>query len=358
MTKKKPEYVKDFEIGIYTLGDYTSNAITNEIVSEQQRIEEIIQAAVLTEEYGLDVFGVGESHQEHFVSQAHALILSAIARETSRIKLISSATVLSTSDPVRVYEDFTTLDLLSNGRAEIVAGRASRIGGFELLGYNLNDYEALFEEKMDLLKKLNEEKAITWSGKYREPLNGAVLYPKPLNESIPIWRAVGGPAESAIKAGIAGVPMILATLGGPASHFKESVDAFRAYAEHYGHDDLPVGITALFHVADTPNEALREFYPYVDHVFRSANGNGFSKQLMAQQVDKRSVMMVGTVESLIEKILYHYDMFKHQRLLLQLDVGGMSFEEVENQIKIIGTQIAPAVKKAIKERQDNENTGN
>lgn len=353
MTKKKPVYETDFEIGIYTLGDYTPNAITGEIISEQQRIEEIIEAAKLADSLGLDLFGVGESHQENFISQSHALILAAIARETKDIKLLSTATVLSVSDPVRVYEDFTTLDLLSNGRAEIVAGRASRVGAFDLLGYNLSDYEALYEEKLDLLKRLNEEKVINWKGKYRAVLKDAVLHPTPLNESIPIWRAVGGPAASAVKAGIMGIPMILATLGGPASHFKQSVDAFRGYAEHYGHGELPVGITALFHAQADPKDALKSFYPHVDLTFKAANGTSFDKRLFSEQLDKRAVMIVGSPESIIEKILYHHELFNHQRLLLQLDIGGLDFEEVKNQIRLIGEVIAPAVKKAIKERASN-----
>lgn len=358
MKKNKAIYPSEFEIGIFTLGDYTDNAVTGEKVSEQERIEEIIQAGILADQYGLDVFGVGESHQVNFVSQAHALILAALARETKSIKLTSSATILSTSDPVRVFENFATLDLLSNGRAEIVAGRASRVGLFELLGYDLRDYEELFEEKLELFKLLNEESVINWEGKFRAPLNNAVLYPQPKNGSLPLWRAVGGAPGSAIRAGMAGIPMMLATLGGPTSVFKETVDTFRLYAEHHGHENLPLGITALFHAQETPQEALKSFYPYVDHVFRSANGSGFSKAMFAQQIDKRTVMMVGSPESIIEKALYQYDMFKHNRLMFQLDVGGLSFEEIKKQIEIVGTQIAPAIKAAIKERQENENTGN
>lgn len=361
MKKDKPVYSDEFEIGIFTLGDYTTDAVSGNKVSETERIEEIIEAGVLAEKMGLDVYGVGESHQEHFVSQSHALILSAIARETEKIRLISTASVLSTSDPVRVYEDFSTLDILSKGRAEIVAGRASRVGVFDLLGYKLEDYEGLFEEKIELLKLLNEEHVINWEGKYRPALKDAVLYPKPIKGSIPIWRAVGGAPASAMKAGSLGVPMMLATLGGPTATFKESVDAFRAYAEHYGHEGLPVGITALFHAQDTPKDALRSFYPYVDHVFRSANGSGFSKQLFAQQIDRRAVMLVGDVEGIIEKILYQYELYKHNRLMLQLDVGGLPFEEVKRQIEIVGKEIAPRVRKAIKEMREkeaHENTGN
>lgn len=349
---------QEFEIGIYTLGDYVENAQTGNKVSEQERIEEIIAYAKKADEVGLDVFALGESHQEHFVSQAHTVILGAIARETKNIRISSSASIISTSDPVRVYEDFSTVDLLSNGRAEIIAGRASRVGLFELLGYDLKDYEELFEEKFELLKLLNEEKVVNWQGDFRKPLHNAVLYPKPKNGSIPLWRAVGGPAASAMKAGAQGVPMMLATLGGPAELFNESIEAFRSYADHYGHGDLPVGVTALFHVAKDDISALREFYPNVDLAFRRANGSGFSKVLFSQQTDKRAVMLIGSVDNIVEKILYQYDMYKHDRLLLQLDVGGMELDAVLEQIDIIGKEIAPRVKAAIKERQNDKNSSN
>ncbi len=346
------KHEKDFEIGIMTLGDYVEHAHTGHKVTEQERIEEIIAYAKLTDELGLDVFALGESHQEHFISQAHAVILGAIARETKNIRIASSASIVSTSDPVRVYEDFATIDLLSGGRAEIVAGRASRVGLFDLLGYDLRDYEALFEEKFNLLKELNENEVINWSGEFRKPLNNAVLYPKPLQAKILLWRAVGGSPGSAMKAGAAGVPMVLATLGGPASTFNESVQAYRDYAKHFGHEDLPLTTTALFHVADDMPSALRTFYPHVDLAFRAANGSGFSKQLFAQQVDKRAVMLIGTVDSIVEKILYQYDMYQHDRLLLQLDIGGMDFETVKRQIEIVANEIAPRVKAAIKERRN------
>ena len=184
--------MKHIEFGLYSLGDYIKNPYTDEKISEAQRIEEIIQAAKLADALGIDVFAVGESHQEHFISQAHALILAAIARETKQITISSSATIISTSDPVRIYENFATLDLLSNGRAEIVGGRASRVGLFKLLGYDLRNYEALFEEKFELLLKLNTESPVTWEGVFRAPLDHAILYPKPLQERLPIWRAVGG----------------------------------------------------------------------------------------------------------------------------------------------------------------------
>lgn len=201
------------EIGMYSLGDHIHDPRTGERVSAGERVREFVRYARAAEEAGLDFFGLGESHQEYFAAQAHAVILGAIAQATSKIKIGSSSTIISTSDPVRVYENFATIDLLSRGRAEIVAGRASRVGLFELLGYDLADYEELYEEKLELLLRINENRIVNWSGDFRAPLRNAEVLPRPTTGSLPIWRAVGGAPGSAIKAGLAGVPMVMAHLG-------------------------------------------------------------------------------------------------------------------------------------------------
>ena len=221
MDKYRIDQSKGLEFGLYTLGDHLQNPRTGARISAGQRIHEIIELAKLADQAGIDFFSVGESHQEYFTTQAQSVVLSAIAQATSKIKIASSSTIISTSDPVRVYEDFATIDLISKGRAEIIAGRASRVGLFDLLGYNIRDYEELFEEKFELLLKINEEESINWSGQFRAPLNDALVLPRPQNGSLPIWRAVGGHSASAIKAGYAGVPMFLATLGGPATIFSK-----------------------------------------------------------------------------------------------------------------------------------------
>lgn len=191
---------KGLEFGIYTLGDHVPDPKTGKSTSPQERIQQIIEYAKLAEQAGLDFFSVGESHQNYFATQAHTVVLAAIAQATSKIKIGSTATIISTSDPVRVYEDFSTIDLISNGRAEIVAGRASRVGLFDLLGYNVHDYEELFEEKFDLLRLINEQEVVNWSGEFRAPLRNAKVIPRPLNGSLPIWRAVGGSPASAVQA--------------------------------------------------------------------------------------------------------------------------------------------------------------
>ncbi|MCC2248539.1 LLM class flavin-dependent oxidoreductase [Virgibacillus sp. AGTR] len=343
---------KGMEFGIYTLGDHLPNPKTAERISAQERIHEIIEFAKLAEQAGIDFFSVGESHQEYFATQAHAVVLAAIAQATEKIKLASSSTIISTSDPVRVYENFATIDLISKGRAEIVAGRASRIGLFDLLGYDVHDYEALFEEKFELLLKINREKIVNWHGEFRAPLNSAEVLPRPKNDSMPIWRAVGGSSASAIKAGYAGVPMFLAHLGGPATSFKRSIDAYREAANKSGHDSskLPVATAGFFYAAETSQQALREMYPHINEGMKLTNGQGFPKQHFAQGADPHNVMNIGSPQQIIEKILYQHELFGHQRYIAQIDFGGVPFDRLKKNIEIIGAEILPAIKKYTAEK--------
>jgi len=347
MEKYRIDPSKGLEFGIYTLGDHIPNPNTGKRISAKQRINEIIELAKLADQAGIDFFSVGESHQNYFTTQAHTVVLSAIAQATQKIKIGSSSTIISTSDPVRVYEDFATIDLISDGRAEIIAGRASRVGLYQLLGYNLSDYEALFEEKFNLLLKLNEEEIVNWSGNFREPLKDAEILPRPKNGSLPIWRAVGGTPASAMKAGYSGVPMMLAALGGPASIFKNTIDAYREVAKGSGFDPatLPVGTTGFFFAAETTQEAMREMYPYINEGMKLTNGQGFPKQAFAQAADKRSVINVGSPQEIIEKILYQHELFDHQRYIAQMDFGGMPFDKLMKNIEIMGTEILPAIRK-------------
>ncbi|WP_059102996.1 LLM class flavin-dependent oxidoreductase [Shouchella shacheensis] len=335
------------EFGLYTLGDHLPNPQKGERISAKQRIQEIIELAKLAEQAGIDFISVGESHQEYFATQAHSVVLSAIAQATERIKIASSSTIISTSDPVRVYEDFATVDLISGGRTEIVAGRASRVGLYDLLGYDLRDYEALYEEKFDLLRQINEEEVINWSGEFRAPLNNAQVLPRPLEGKLPIWRAVGGSPASAIKAGYAGVPMFLAHLGGPAMHFKRSIDAYREAAKENGFDPstLPISTAGFFYVAETTQQALKDYYPHINEGMKKTNGRGFPEQQFAQGADPHNVMNIGSPQEIIEKILYQHELFGHQRFIGQMDFGGVPFEKLMKNIELIGTEILPAIKK-------------
>lgn len=352
MEKYRMHPENGLEFGIYTLGDHLPVPYSGERISSEQRLKEIVELAKLADQAGIDFFSVGESHQDYFTTQAHAVVLAAITQATENIKIASSSTIISTSDPVRVYENFATLDLLSGGRAEIVAGRASRVGLFDLLGYDLHDYEALYEEKFDLLLKINREEVVNWEGEFRAPLKNAKVLPRPKNGSLPIWRAVGGPPASAIKAGHAGVPMFLAMLGGPASIFKRSIDAYRHAAINAGYDaaQLPVATAGFFYAAETTQQAQRETYPYINEGMKRTNGQGFPKQHFAQGAHPQDVMNIGSPQEVIEKILYQHEMFGHQRYIAQMDFGGVPFDQLKKNIELIGSEILPAIKKHTKKQ--------
>jgi len=354
MERYRIDQTKGMEFGLYSLGDHIMNPLNGEKLSAKERIDQLIEFAQYAEQAGIDVFSVGESHQTHFISQAHTVILSAIAQATEKLKLTSSSTVLSVHDPVRVYEDFATLDLISNGRMEIIAGRGSRVGAHQLLGVDLQDYEEIFEEKLELLMKINEGERLTWRGKFRPALDNAEILPKPLEGSLPIWRAVGGPPASAIKAGAMGIPMTLTTLGGPAMNFKPAVLSYARMAEQNGFDlnSLPLATTSLFYVADTTKNALRGMYPHLNAGFEAIRGSGYPKSQFAQTTDPRDALMVGDADLIIEKLLYQHELFGMQRFLAQIDFGGVPFKQLMENIDIIGSKIIPALKKHTKKTGD------
>ncbi|EJX19048.1 putative luciferase-like monooxygenase [Staphylococcus sp. OJ82] len=352
MAKLKMNKNTPLEFGLYSLGDHLLNPHKGEKVSSEKRIQELIEASQLAEQAGINVFGVGESHQEHFTTQAHTVILGAIAQATNTIKISSSSSIISAADPVRVFEDFATLDLISHGRTEIVAGRASRTGIFDLFGLDLNDYDELYEEKLNLLLELNKTNKITWSGKFRPGLNNMEIFPRPIDNVLPIWRVVGGPAASAIKAGRQGIPMMITTLGGPAMTFKNSIDEYRLTAKEYGFDNsaetLPVSTASLFYTADTTQAALREFYPHINVGMSFIRGTGYPKQQFANTPDYRDALMVGSPQQIIEKILYQHELYNHQRFMAQIDFGGVPFDKIMKNIELIGNEIIPGVKKHLK----------
>jgi len=340
---------KRMEFGLYTLGDHVEHPVTGHKKSERQRMKEMVDLGKLAEDAGLDVFGVGESHQKLFVATSTPVILGAIANVTKKIKLISAATVLSTSDPVRVYEDFSTVDLLSEGRAEIVAGRGSRYGAYDLFGYDLKDYDELFDEKFDLLMQLNKEQHVTWSGQFRASLKNAELFPKPMNGHIPIWRAVGEHYSSAIKAGRMGAPIHLAALYGASSVFGRRVDAYRRAATEYGYDTekLPVAVATMVYIDKDSQTAMRDFFPHINNTFTKVRGTPFPKDQYAEGASIKNAIMVGSPQQIIEKILYQHELFGHNRFIAQIDSSGIPFSKVEAMIEMFATIVAPEVRKAI-----------
>lgn len=340
------------EIGIYTLADIGPNPLTGKTIEGKERVKEIIQAAQLADEAGLDVFGVGEHHRLDYASSSPAVLLAAIAQVTKQIRLASTTSVLSTLDPVRLFEDFSTLDLLSDGRAEIMAGRGAFIESFPLFGYSTNDYDELFEEHMDLLLQLNHHEKVTWSGKFRSSLRDAEIAPRPIQGKLPIWIGVGGTPESAVRAGRFGVGMAMAILGGDPKLFKPLVDLYRQAGMDAGHasETLKVGVTGHAYLAKTTQQAKDEFYPYYSNYWEYVNrqrgmGTRMSREDFDHMASPDSALFVGSPQQVVEKILQQYELFGHQRFLAQLDIGGQPFKNVAKGIELLATEIAPIIRK-------------
>jgi probable LLM family oxidoreductase len=341
------------EIGIYTLADIGPDPLTNQTITPKQRMNEMIQAAMLADEAGLDVFGVGEHHRLDYASSSPAVILAAIAQATNRIKLTSTTSVLSTLDPVRLFEDFATLDLLSDGRAEILAGRGAFIESFPLFGYSTNDYDELFTEHMDLLLQLNKNERVTWSGDFRPPLRNAEISPRPIQEEIPIWIGVGGTPESAIRAGRFGVGMALAILGGDPLRFKHLVDLYRKAGMEAGHspDVLKVGVTGHAFIAESTQQAKDEFFPYYSNYWSYVNrqrgmGSRMSRADFEHMASPNTALFVGSPQQIVEKVLHQHELFGHKRFLAQVDIGGLPYHKVAKNIELLATEVAPVIKKA------------
>lgn len=342
-----------FEIGIYTLADLGTDPHTGKTISAPQRIKEIIEAAKLADEAGLDIFGVGEHHRLDYAVSAPPVMLAAIAQLTKRIKLTSATTVLSTVDPVRLFEDFATLDILSDGRAEIIAGRGAFIESFPLFGYDTNDYDALFSEHLDLLLKLNKNETISWNGRFRPSLNQAEIAPRPVQNELPVWVGVGGTYESAARAGRMGAGMALAILGGDPARFTPLVDIYRAAGAEAGHapEQLQVSVTGHTFLAKTTQQAKDDFYPYYSNYWsylnrqRGMSGRKISLAEYEQMTSPETALFVGSPQQVIEKILRQYELFGHRRFIAQLDIGGMPFHKVVEGIELLATEVAPVVRR-------------
>ncbi|KAA9233539.1 MULTISPECIES: LLM class flavin-dependent oxidoreductase [Aerococcus] len=351
MTRANPEEkkAKGLEFGLYSLGDNLPNPHTGKQLPASERIEEIIQLGKLAEEAGFDAFQVGESHQDYFVSQSNLIILSAIARETKTIKLGSAVTTLSVLDPVRVYEDAVTIDLLSQGRMEIVAGRASRLGAFELFGYDYKDYEELFEEKIALLKEINDNDTINWQGQFRPDLDGVKVQPRSERTSgkLPIWRGIGNSNDSARRAGLLGMPIYQAHLSGANQTFAHRIKVFREAAQEAGYDpnDIPIQTGSFLYVRENTQQAYQEFWPYVEAGFPLVNGQPFPKRAFAQGQNVKSATMVGDPQLIIDKLLMQYELFGHQRFNGEIDFGGQPFDEIRRTLDLFAEKVIPTVKK-------------
>ncbi len=341
------------ELGIYTFAETTPDPRTGRTVSSAQRLRDLLEEVELADQAGLDVFGVGEHHRADYSVSAPVVVLAAAAERTSRIRLTSAVTVLSSDDPVRVFQQFATLDLLSGGRAEIMAGRGSFIESFPLFGYDLDDYDSLFAEKLELLLALRDGERVTWSGEHRAPIDDLPVYPRPLQERMPIWIAVGGTPQSVARAGTLGLPLALAIIGGTPERFAPLIELYREAGRLAGHDaaTLKVGINSHGYLADDPRRAADEFYPaYADVMTRIGRERGWpptTRQQFEAQITPRGALLVGSPAQVVEKILFEHELFRNDRFLLQLSVGTMPHDWIMNAIELFGTKVAPAVRSAI-----------
>lgn len=338
------------ELGIYTFGERTAEAETGQLISPAERLRRLLEEIELADQVGLDVFGVGEHHRPDYVVSAPAVVLAAAATRTRRIRLTSAVTVLSSDDPVRVFQEFATLDLISGGRAEIMAGRGSFIESFPLFGYDLRDYDALFAEKLDLLLKLRSTERVTWSGRFRPALRDQPVYPRPLQDPLPVWVAVGGTPQSVARAGELGLPMILAIIGGLPERFVPLGELYRRAASQHS-QGARLGIASHGFLADTSQEAARTAFPafklVMDRIGRERGWPPMTREQFDFSCSLRGANFIGSPAQVIEKILFQHELFGHDRFLLQLSVGTLPHQKVLRAIELLGTEVAPVVRREV-----------
>jgi len=338
------------ELGLYTFADVGPE------IGPARRLRNLVEEIELADQVGLDVFGVGEHHRPDYAVSSPAVALAAAAARTKDIRLTSAVTVLSSDDPVRVFQDFATLDLISGGRAEIMAGRGSFIESFPLFGFDLDDYDELFSEKLDLLLKLRESEWVTWSGKHRAPLEDAGVYPRPIQDPLPVWIAVGGTPQSVVRAAVLGLPLAIAIIGGQPEHFAPLARLYRETARRAGHDPagMKISINSHAYVAETSQGAGDEYFPtYAAMMNRIGRERGWSPMTRGQFEAGRSprgALLVGSPEEVAEKILFEHEIFGNERFMAQISVGALPHDRVMRAIELFGTEVAPAVRKELERR--------
>jgi len=339
------------EIGIYTFGDVGTHPVTGEVITPQQRIHNLIEEAVVADQAGLDVFAVGEHHRPDYAVSAPAVVLAAAAVKTKNIKLSSAVTVLSSDDPVRVFQQFSTLDLLSDGRAELMAGRGSFIESFPLFGYNLNDYDVLFSEKLNMLLQLNAAERINWKGKYTQSIANRGVYPRPVHDKLPVWIAVGGTPESIVRAAEYGLPLALAIIGGTPQAFVPHINLYKETYKKAGHDinKMQISINSHAYLDDDADTAADDFYPpYHEVMSRIGRERGWQpggREHYEGSISPKGALLVGSPQQIIDKILYEHELFGHTRFLAQMSLGAMPHNKILHAIELLGTKVAPVVRK-------------
>jgi probable LLM family oxidoreductase len=335
------------ELGLYSFGSVRPGEDPHE------RLRELVEEIVLADQLGLDAFGVGEHHRPDFVVSSPAVVLAAAASRTSRIRLSSAVNVLSSDDPVRVFQHFATLDILSGGRAEIMAGRGSFIESFPLFGFDLHDYDALFTEALELLLLVREQEIVTWpAGRHRAPIDGRGVYPRPVQDPLPVWIAVGGTPESVVRAGQLGLPMALAIIGGMPERFQPLTDLYRRAVASVGGETVPpLSINSHGYIAPTSQEAADEAWPplsvMMNQIARERGFTPMTRESFDFSRGLRGADFVGSPSEVVDKILFQHELFNHQRFMLQIIGGGMPHAQVMRAIELFGDQVAPQVRTAL-----------
>lgn len=337
-----------FELGLTSFAEITPVDGINQPFTAHERIKQIVEEIKLADKVGLDIYGLGEHHREDYAVSDPVSVLSAAAPQTKHIRLSSAVTVLSSDDPVRVYQRFATLDALSNGRAEIMAGRGSFIESFPLFGYDLDDYDLLYKEKLDLLLKINEDETVNWSGKTRAAIENLKVFPRAVQEKLPIWLATGGNPESSMRAGELGLPITYAIIGGAPSRFKRNIAMYKAVAESNGFDasELSIATHSWGYIAETDEIAKQEYYPSSSY---SINQLGLERGWPMYSFEKfeqeivHGALFVGSPETVAAKIIKLYEDLGINRFMLHLPVGSMPHEKVMKAIKLLGEKVKPII---------------
>jgi len=340
------------ELGLYTFVENTPDSETGTKLHPSERLKNLMEEIELADQAGLDVVGIGEHHREEYISSAPAVILAAAASRTKHVRLSSAVTVLGSEDPVRVFQQYATLDLLSEGRAEIMIGRGSFIESFPLFGYDLNNYDELFEEKLHQLLEIGENELLNWKGKHTPDVESRGVYPRPFQEKLSVWRAVGGTPKSAYQTGVLGLPMALAIIGGYPEQFKPMADLHRKGAADAGHEKLPLSINSHGFIADNSQDALDTAFPAfkvtMDKIGKERGWPPMNRDQFEASCTLRGANMVGSPQEVIDKILYQYEIFGHDRFLLQMSVGSIPHKELLRSIELFATEVAPIVRKEAK----------
>jgi probable LLM family oxidoreductase len=342
------------QIGVDSFGAVISDPATGLTLSPVQRMQNLLEEIVLADRVGLDVFGIGEHHRSEFVDSAPVVILGAAATRTKNIRLASAVTVLSAADPVRVFQEFATLDLISQGRAEIVAGRGSSVEAFPLFGFDLDDYDSLYAEKLDLLLKIRENTHVHWTGKHRPSLTGQAIYPRPLQNPLPIWIGVGGTPASFVRAGTLGLPLMVAIIGGEPKRFRPLIDLYREAGRRAGHpaEKLIVGLHAIGFLGDTTEQAADDFYPGYAHTFTQIGKERGWPPVTRVQFDAlrgpTGALLIGDSETVTQKLLYVNEVLGGlARITFQMGVSALPHEKMLRSIELLGTRLAPIVRKEL-----------